>query len=358
MDNLKDSIELEDSVTDVLFHPTSHILFAGLSNGKIVQYNYKDNKIKSWKDQHIDSCRHMAIGKSEDSMLISVGADGNISWSDTLTGKLIHQIRTGDDALCHTHLLSFTRDNLDSNKIIVTGSDEGRVSLWDSRTSSKNEKPLMSFSNHFDYISGLFSRYGNTLVSTSGDSTIYVYDLRKGKIKAISEPLDHDILSSLLIHQGKYLICGMGDGSINMYKWDYWLEPINRILVHPNEISIDSMVMIGDESIYTGASDGCIRHITAINGASEATVVVDTNIKLENETFIHDKSLELTVSPLAVTNIVSPKLDGSIMFAQGHLDNFVHFWSNPIANDSSDDEDIQKKKSKKHNNSCDFKDLD
>lgn len=357
MNNLKNSIELEDSVTDILFHPTNHILFAGLSNGKIVQYNYKNNTINSWKDQHTDSCRHMTIGKDEDSILISVGADGNISWSDTSNGKLIRQIRTGDDALCHTHLLSFTGDNLDSNKIIVTGSDEGCISLWDFRTSSKNEKPLMSFSNHLDYISGLFSRYGNILVSTSGDSTIHTYDLRKGKIKASSNPLDHDILSALLIHQGKYLICGMGDGSINMYKWDYWLEPINRILIHPNEISIDSMVMIDDENIYTGASDGCIRHIKSITRDSEAVVVVDTNIKLESKRFIRDNNLELTVSPLAITKIVSPKVDGNIMFAQGHLDNFVHIWSNPISNNSSD-EDIQKKKSKKHNNPCDFKDLD
>lgn len=53
----------------------------------------------------------------------------------------------------------------------------------------------------------------------------------------------------------------MQDGSINIFSWDYWESPSDRLLGHPS--SIDSIVVLDEEKgvVATGAGDGIVRYV-------------------------------------------------------------------------------------------------
>lgn len=51
----------------------------------------------------------------------------------------------------------------------------------------------------------------------------------------------------------------MQDGSVNIFSWDYWAGPSDRLLGHPS--SIDAMVPLTNSIIATGGGDGFLRYV-------------------------------------------------------------------------------------------------
>ena len=51
----------------------------------------------------------------------------------------------------------------------------------------------------------------------------------------------------------------MQDGSVNIFTWDYWAGPSDRILGHPS--SVDSMGVLNASTIATGGGDGFLRYV-------------------------------------------------------------------------------------------------
>ena len=61
----------------------------------------------------------------------------------------------------------------------------------------------------------------------------------------------------LLVQGGEKVVCGMGDGVLNIFNWGQWGNISDRFPGHP--LSVDCMLALTDDIICTGSMDGCIR---------------------------------------------------------------------------------------------------
>jgi len=53
------------------------------------------------------------------------------------------------------------------------------------------------------------------------------------------------------------VICGDGDGTINIFNWDLWEDITDRFPSHPQ--SVDCIVKITEDVVCTACMDGMIR---------------------------------------------------------------------------------------------------
>ena len=112
-----------------------------------------------------------------------------------------------------------------------------------------------------DYISDMWPlEKTKKMLVTSGDGFLSVYDMRNGKLYALSENMDDELLSIAVLHNESEIVCGSRDGELNIFKYPYFGEVSDKFLGHPK--SIDTMVVINNGAICTGSSDGLIRLLT------------------------------------------------------------------------------------------------
>jgi hypothetical protein len=62
-----------------------------------------------------------------------------------------------------------------------------------------------------------------------------------------------------LVNGGRQLVCGMQDGSLNIFAWDQWAAPANRFLTHPSSVDTMRGIKSTDGLVVTGGGDGLIR---------------------------------------------------------------------------------------------------
>ena len=60
------------------------------------------------------------------------------------------------------------------------------------------------------------------------------------------------------IQGGKKVVCGAGDGSLNIFSWGEWGDISDRFPGHP--MSIDACVAVSDSVVCTGSIDGLVRY--------------------------------------------------------------------------------------------------
>jgi WD40 repeat protein len=219
--------------------------------------------------------------------------------------------------------------------LLASGDDVGCVRLWDPRlmdhhqvsisnhnTSSSNNEELSLFQPgftkksllrgcvadwkvHDDYVSAIQhsaaatgqsngstavdteSSSSNTLLSTSADGTLVVYDIRMTSsstsnnstshhqssssnpnvpsslpygVLRQSDPQDDELLSLCIMKHGKKVVCGTTEGVLSIFSYGTWGDVSDRYPGHPS--SIDAILKIDEDTILTGSSDGLIRVVS------------------------------------------------------------------------------------------------
>ncbi|CAG8454110.1 14633_t:CDS:10 [Ambispora leptoticha] len=181
--------------------------------------------------------------------IYSVSKDKSIQVIDVSTGELLVAKHNAHDGPinCVQQLNQY---------VLATGDDNGVIKLWDTRQGNET----MEYSEHKDFISDLaFSAEHKTLVSTSGDGTLSVYDIRRPNLLAMSDNQDDELLSIAIIKSGRKAVVGSQEGILNLFSWGNWGDCSDRFPGHPN--SIDTIVKITEDLICTGSSDGIIRAV-------------------------------------------------------------------------------------------------
>jgi hypothetical protein len=174
--------------------------------------------------------------------------------------------------------------------LVVTGDDEGCIRLWDVRVGGGNGASgaakadgslptscIASFKENGDYISGFeVDNLGHTLLASSADGKLTVLDIRKGPksgnqksttseetqrgpfdLLRQSDPQDDELLSICKLKHGKKIVCGTGEGVLNVWSWGTWGDISDRFPGHPQ--SIDALLKVDEDTIITGSSDGVLR---------------------------------------------------------------------------------------------------
>ncbi|KAJ3126004.1 WD domain repeat-containing protein 55 [Physocladia obscura] len=260
--------------------------------------------------------------------IYSAGADASFQVLDSLSGKPILK-----KASAHADPINCIKA-LDRN-VIATGDDEGVVKIWDTR----DRKLITKYTAHDDYISSFSwtpTTTPPTLLATSADGRLSVYDLRKKKPVRVSDFQDDELLSHAVVRDGSKVVVGSEDGVLSIYSWGDWGDCTDRIRGHPG--SVNAIVKLDERRIATACVDGNVRVV----GLFPNKIL----------TRLRDHECDMPVERLALN------ADGSLLASCSH-ENIVRFWdANAAVSDLNNGSDDDNNDSSDDNNSDSDESLD
>ncbi|WZY92453.1 hypothetical protein YC2023_064782 [Brassica napus] len=242
-------IDLGANAFGIDFHPSKNLVAAGLIDGQLHLYRYdtesslvRERKVRA----HKESCR--AVRFIDDGQrIVTASADCSILATDVETGASVARLENAHEDAVNT-LITVTETT------IASGDDKGCVKIWDTRQRSCSHE----FSVHEDYISDMtIASDSMKLVATSGDGTLSVCNLRTNKVQAQSEFSEDELLSVVIMKNGRKAICGTQNGILMLYSWGFFKDCSDRFVdLSPN--SVDVLLKLDEDRLITGCDNGII----------------------------------------------------------------------------------------------------
>lgn len=233
----------------------------------------------------------MLLSGGVDETIIGVDVEGKVIWSSGSTGVNVSS-SLGDHMNYHDAAINRIRI-LDQN-LFASGDEDGGLCIWDFRTNI----PVSYNHDHTDFISDIvYNPTRNRLLTTSGDGTVAIYDVRKTGhclLKSRTPNMDDELLSLLLMANGHKVVVGSQEGTLGVFKWGSWDALEEALPGHPN--SVDAMVKIDENTICTGSSDGLIRLISLSPYTLLGIVGDHGNFPVERLELASDKSKIMSCS--------------------------------------------------------------
>ena len=136
--------------------------------------------------------------------------------------------------------------------IVATGSDDGEIKIW------KDLECIQEYNYNEDFISGMrYQQNKKLLFVTSGEGSLFVYQVKKDTIYAQSEVQDDEYGCLEFACDNEWLYAFSISNTIDAYKWDYW--GISSCKIPDLEFSVDSVCKINEGLLLLGCSDGYLR---------------------------------------------------------------------------------------------------
>ncbi|CAF4297504.1 unnamed protein product [Rotaria socialis] len=180
-----------------------------------------------------------------------------------------------------------------SNSLIVSGSDDNLVSVWDRRALNESQpKPVGIFAGHTNGVTFVHSRTDTRyLISNSKDQSIKLWDMRRF---AKESAIDLIRMKANSINNGwdyRYDAYGPqprkfdipGDPSIRTYRGHAVRYTLIRCYFSPS-------FSTGQKYIITGSSDGCMRIYDVLTGDIILNLRVSSNRTESRERCLRDVS--------------------------------------------------------------------
>ncbi|CAA7019058.1 unnamed protein product [Microthlaspi erraticum] len=243
-------IDLGANSFGIDFHPSKNLVAAGLIDGRLHLYRYEADSSSIVRERkvraHTESCR--AVRFIDDGQrIVTASADRSILASEVETGAIVARLDNAHDDAVNT-LITVTETT------IASGDDKGCVKIWDTRQRSCSHE----FNVHEDYISDMtFQSSSMKLVATSGDGTLSVCNLRTNKVQSQSEFSEDELLSVVIMKNGRKVVCGTQDGTLMLYSWGFFKDCSDRFIDHaPN--SVDTLLKLDEDRVITGCDNGIL----------------------------------------------------------------------------------------------------
>ncbi|XP_010509776.1 PREDICTED: WD repeat-containing protein 55 [Camelina sativa] len=242
-------IDLGANAFGIDFHPSQNLVAAGLIDGHLHLYRYdsdsslvRERKVRA----HKESCR--AVRFIDDGQrVVTASADCSILATDVETGTSVAHLENAHEDAINT-LINVTETT------IASGDDNGCVKVWDTRQRSCSHE----FNAHEDYISDMtFASDSMKLVATSGDGTLSVCNLRTSKLQSQSEFSEDELLSVVIMKNGRKVISGTQNGNLLLYSWGFFKDCSDRFVdLSPN--SVDTLLKLDEDRVITGCDNGIL----------------------------------------------------------------------------------------------------
>ncbi|CAJ1048296.1 WD repeat-containing protein 55 [Xyrichtys novacula] len=248
-------IRLEAIANTVDLHPTRDLLVFGDIDGDVYAYSYSctegENKELWSSGHHMKSCRQVRF--SADGLKVyTVSRDKAVHLLDAERGQLVTRIRGAHEAPINSLLL------VDEN-ILATGDDRGTLKVWDMRKGTA----IMDLKHHEDYISDItVDQAKRILLTTSGDGTMGVFNIKRRRFELLSESQSGDLTSVAIMKRGKKVVCGSSEGTIYIFNWNGFGATSDRFAIKAE--SVECIVPVTDNIMCTAAMDGYIRAVNLL----------------------------------------------------------------------------------------------
>ena len=271
----------DNEIFSLLFHPAEQILLSTDVAG-CVHFNLFDLESKTcslpegmgadpFKPHKGESCRAIdLLGSSEEGgySIVPGGSDGRVVVS-SFDPKVVSKYKF-DNPINAVKCIG--------NNIILAGDDEGVLIGIDVR----QEEKIFTVHEQEDYISsitcGSASSELKSVILTSGDCTLAVYDLRsisstdkkrKDRLVAMSDQQADELNCAIVMNAEQHLLTGDANGVVGIWKQGYWGDLKDRIPLYQRSEtpqggmdgshSIDGMMRIEEKQFIVATSDGMIR---------------------------------------------------------------------------------------------------
>ena len=272
----------DNEILSLKFHPAEQILLATDVSGcvhfclfdlhdKICSLPEGMDK-KLFKPHKEESCRTLDLTTSSGEggcSIVTGGADGRVVIS-SFDPKVISKYKF-EEAI---NVVKTVDENL-----VIAGDDEGVLIGIDVRA----KKKVFNIHEQEDYISSI--SFGSTdsplksVICTSGDCTLAVYDLRsmsssdekkrKDRLVAMSDQQEDELNCAVVMNSEQHLLTGDANGVVGIWKQGYWGDLKDRIPLYAKSEtpqgrmdgshSIDAIGVVSDKEFLTATSDGVIR---------------------------------------------------------------------------------------------------
>ncbi|KAK4266741.1 hypothetical protein QN277_023623 [Acacia crassicarpa] len=273
-------IDLGKLAFDIDFHSSDQLVAAGLINGDLHLYRYNSDSVPVRLLEvhaHTESCRAVRF-INDGHALLTGSPDCSILATDVETGSAITRLDNAHGAAVN-RLINLTEST------VATGDDEGCIKVWDTRQRSC----CNSFDAHEDYISDMtFASDAMKLLGTSGDGTLSVCNLRRNKVQAQSEFSEEELLSVVIMKNGRKIVCGSQSGTLLLYSWGYFQDCSDRFVdLSPN--SIDALLKFDEDRIITGSENGLINLVGILPNRVIQPIAEHSEYPIERLAFSHDR---------------------------------------------------------------------
>ncbi|CAG9862969.1 unnamed protein product [Phyllotreta striolata] len=244
------SIQCEDFITDISFHPHNDLLAVATIVGDVLLYKYSndENTLENTLELHTKACRDVEFSL-DGKILFSTSKDKSIMLSDVETGKLVKFYEDSHDV--PVYCLTVIDENL-----FATGDDDGTIKLWDLR--EKSDKQIYKTRKNEDYISDLVTNDSKKyLVGSSGDGSIISINLEQRCVHMQSEEYDEELTSMGIFRSETKLVASSSKGRLFVYNWDEF--GLHSDIFPGPKTSINALMPITENIVVTACEDGNLR---------------------------------------------------------------------------------------------------
>ncbi|KAI5683901.1 hypothetical protein M9H77_05129 [Catharanthus roseus] len=273
-------IELGKLPFDIDFHPSNQLVASGLISGDLLVFRYSPDSTPQKLlevNAHTESCRTLRF-VNEGRAIVTGSPDCSIVATDVETGSTITHLENAHGAAIN-RIVNLTEST------IASGDDEGCIKVWDTRQRSCSH----SFNAHEEYISDLtFASDSMKLIGTSGDGTLSVCNLRSSKIQTRSEFSEDELLSVVIMKNGRKVICGTQSGAFLLYSWGFFKDCSDRFVdLSPN--SVDALLKLDEDRVITGCENGLISLVGILPNRIIQPIAEHSEYPVERLAFSHDR---------------------------------------------------------------------
>jgi len=272
------------------------------------------------------------------------------------SGEVVH-VKDGNISHKFTNNKSseFSKVKFIDENIFSAGDTKGHLTIFDIR----QKKPIKIFSEQSEEITDIL--YDNNkpdfLLSSSIDSTLSVYDLKKHSLYALSDKLDEELNCLLSVKGCNHILCGSGEGNILIFNWNWFGDFKDQIRGHPE--GINTMDKYNDNVIFTGCEDGGVRICSMYPKGLRGILTSENNKKKSNFKDVNkikissDKNSLITCSGMDCLRLYNiSELDFEKIYKS--KDEFDNDDGEEAPNSNSDnDNDNEKSNSEKEENEID-----
>ncbi|XP_042061134.1 WD repeat-containing protein 55-like [Salvia splendens] len=280
-------IDLEKLPFDLDFHPSTNIVAAGLITGNLLLYRYDAEATPQRLlevNAHTESCRALRF-VNEGRAIVTGSPDCSILATDVETGAAIARLDNSHGAAVN-RIVNLTEST------IASGDDEGCIKVWDTR----QRTCCNTLHVHEEYISDMtFASDSMKLIGTSGDGTLSVCNLRSNKVQTRSEFSEDELLSVVIMKNGRKVVCGTQSGTLLLYSWGFFKDCSDRFVdLSPN--SVDAMLKLDEDRLITGSENGIISLVGILPNRIIQPIAEHSEYPVEGLAFSHDKKFLGSIS--------------------------------------------------------------